>query len=288
MPYFYGTSGPDTLSGSSGADQISGVAGNDSLSGGGDNDRIYGGTGNDTLDGGLGDDTLGDGEGRDLLLGQSGNDFLSGGNNTAGFTLDGGVGSDTHRGGNGNDVYYVDSLFDSVDDPGGNDTAYVSASFVRLPPSIENVIYTNGALPLPYWIRAVGLEGNFFGIGDTPNSPVVLLGQSRTFGYAFPTTPPSYLSSTYTNGYTAFSSIQIARTEEALRYIESIIDVRFVQTTNAAARNVLSFASNTQQGSAGNAFSPASYFWGSDVFLNMAAAYLLLTFRGPRIMLLGQ
>jgi Ca2+-binding RTX toxin-like protein len=298
----HGTSGADTLTGTSGADQVFGFGGNDSLSGGSGNDAIYGGTGNDTLDGGVGDDTLYGSEDYNLLLGQSGNDYLSSyfyiGNSTldggegndslygadssddrllggngqdyissygGNDTLDGGAGSDSLWGGNGDDVYYIDNLLDSIFDFGGNDIAYVSTSFVALPSSIENIVYTNGALPLPYWIDAL--------LGEFGSShPLALLGPSRTFGYSFPTTPPSYLSDTYTNGYTAFSSIQIARTEEALRYIESIIDVRFVQTTNAAALNVLSFASNTQS-SGGYAFYPSTSFYGSDVFLSNSRSY---------------
>ena len=56
----------------------------------------------------------------------------------------------TFIGGKGNDVYYVNHLFDFIYDPAGNDTAYVSVSFVKIPSSIENVIFTNGALALPY------------------------------------------------------------------------------------------------------------------------------------------
>jgi Ca2+-binding RTX toxin-like protein len=299
MSGIYGSFGADTLAGTSGADQVYGSGGDDSLSGGAGNDAIYGDTGNDTLDGSVGDDTLFSGQGNNLLLGQSGNDYLvsyvfggtstldggegddslngqdgsddrllggeghdklsgSGGNDT----FDGGAGSDTLQGGNGNDVYYIDNLFDSIFDSGGNDTAYVSTSFVALPSSIENIIYTNGAVRLPYWIDALLPDY------EEGYPPAILLGPSRTFGYAFPTTAPSYLSYTYTNGFTAFSSVQIARTQETLRYIESIIDVRFVQTTNAAAPNVFSFASNTQYGSGGYAFYPSTSFYGSDVFLN--------------------
>jgi serralysin len=299
MPQLFGTTGTDTLAGMSDADQLYGFGGDDSLSGGGGNDAVFGDSGNDTLDGGLGDDSLYGGEGYNLLLGQSGNDYLNvyfnagnatlngGGGNDSLYggdssddrflggdgqdylvsyggndTFDGGAGSDTFRGGNGNDVYYIDNVFDSIFDSGGNDTAYVSASFVAPPSSIENIVYTNGALPLPYWIDALlaDYEGGY--------APAILLGPERTFGYAFPTMPPSYLSYTYANGYTAFSNVQIARTQEALRYIEGIIDVRFVQTTNTAAPNVFSFASNTQYGSGGYAFYPSTTFYGSDVFLN--------------------
>lgn len=296
---YFGTSGPNTLSGLFGEHQVYGFGGDDSFYGGAGNDAIYGDTGNDTLDGGLGDDSLYGGEGYNLLLGQSGNDYLSiyftaqkatldggdgddflfGGDNSDDLilggsgqdylssyggndTFDGGAGSDSFWGGQGDDVYYIDNLFDSMFDLGGNDTAYVSTSFVALPSWIESVVYTNGAVPLPYWIDALLPD---FEMGY---HPAILLGPSRTFGYAFPTVAPSYLSDTSANGYTAFSNVQIARTQEALRDIESIIDVRFVQTTDTEAPNVFSFASNIQYGSGGYAFFPSTSFYGNDVFLN--------------------
>jgi serralysin len=55
-------------------------------------------------------------------------------------------------------------------------------------------------------------------------------------------------------------------------FFEGIIDVRFVRTDNAAAPNVLAFASNTQTGSSGYAFYPSTSFYGSDVFLNNASS----------------
>jgi Ca2+-binding RTX toxin-like protein len=55
-----------------------------------------------------------------------------------------------------------------------------------------------------------------------------------------------------------------------LRYIEGVIDVTFVRTSNASAQNVLSFANNIQVGSGGYALQPDDSFTGSDVFLNIA------------------
>lgn len=284
----WGADGDNLLLGQSGNDYLSNYTyfGNSTLDGGEGNDTLYGGAGrnllfgqsgsdylstyyyfgNSTLDGGAGHDSLyADGSSDDRLLGGSGNDYLDPGWSGLGNdTLDGGAGIDTLVGGYGNDVYYIDNIFDSIFENGGNDTAYVSTSFINLPSSIENVVYTNGALALPYWIDAL-LGGN------GAYHPASLLGSSKTFGYTFPTSPPSYLSGEHLNGYTAFSSAQIARTEEALRYIESIIDVHFVQTTNAAAPNVLAFASNTQTGSGGYAFYPSTSLIGNDVFLNNAS-----------------
>jgi hypothetical protein len=154
-------------------------------------------------------------------------------------------------------------LAEAIFDESGNDTAYVSTSFVKLPSTIENVIYTNGAVALPYWIDAL-LENS-----AALYRPATLLGSARTFGYIFPTTLPDYeRPEDVSNGYLAFSSGQIARAEEALRYIESLIDVRFVETTNAAAENVLTFGNNLQTDSAGYAYLPAEDFYASDIFMN--------------------
>jgi len=243
MALFTGTELSQTLTGTSSAD---------SLNGSGGNDTIYGLAGDDTLDGGDGNDSLYGANDEDILIGGEGND-----------TLDGGIGVDALIGGTGNDVYYIDDLAEAIFDESGNDTAYVSTSFVKLPSTIENVIYTNGAVALPYWIDAL-LENS-----AALYRPATLLGSARTFGYIFPTTLPDYeRPEDVSNGYLPFSSGQIARAEEALRYIESLIDVRFVETTNAAAENVLTFGNNLQTDSAGYAYLPAEDFYASDIFMN--------------------
>ena len=170
---------------------------------------------------------------------------------------------DTFIGGKGNDVYYVNHLFDFIYDPAGNDTAYVSVSFVKIPSSIENVNYTNGALALPYWIDAM-LPDDTAGLDFK-----ALLGNATVMRYAFPQTIPSYnTDADDANGYEGFTAVQIARTKEALAYISSIIDVQFVETTNANQANTISFANNTQADSAGYALYPSDSSYGSDVFLD--------------------
>lgn len=208
-----------------------------------------------------GDDTLSGSYGNDELYGQAGNDSLSGalGNDT----LDGGTGIDTLYGSYGDDVYYIDNRNDSIYDTAGHDTAYVSTSFVKLPSTIEEVIYVDGAEPLPYWISALLSDS------QAEYRPEILLGSSRTFGYAFPTSLPGYDADPgNANGYTPFSTTQIARTEEALRYIEGLINVHFVRTDQVAARNVFTFGNNIQDGTGGYAYTPMDDFIGSDVFLH--------------------
>jgi Ca2+-binding RTX toxin-like protein len=86
--------------------------------------ELSGGDGDDILDGYLGHDTLKGGADRDSLFGNNGNDIL-----------DGGEGADWHYGGAGNDTYYIDDIFDFIDEGyrfpslggGGTDTLYTSS-----------------------------------------------------------------------------------------------------------------------------------------------------------------
>ncbi|MDP8102023.1 matrixin family metalloprotease [Phocoenobacter atlanticus] len=162
-----GKSGNDMLRGFDGDDILRGGDGDDNLFGGdyndskgapyywetNDNDLVYGGNdildggaGNDSLYGGIGNDTLNGGDGNDLLYAGSGNDVL-----------DGGSGHDELYGGDGDDVYYINDINDVIHDSSGNDTAYISVSGYKLNPNanIENIIYTNGAKPLPYFIDSL-------------------------------------------------------------------------------------------------------------------------------------
>jgi len=280
----YGDAGNDTISGGDGNDKLYAYDGNDFLYGGNGDDTLSkfdqignsvleGGTGSDTIWGGLGSDTIIGGEGNDPWLeGYEGDDsIIGGGGNDELFgdagndTLDGGEGNDTLYGGLGNDTYYIDSTFDYIYDSGGTDTAYVSTSFVKVPSTVENVVYTNGALALPYWISALlpdATAGKKF---------TTLLGDSKSFGYFFPSTLPTYdTDSDNAKGFTAFSSTQKTRTVTALNYISTLVDMSFTEKATASGLNTLSFATNNQTGSGGYAQLPSSSFSGSDLFLNIA------------------
>jgi serralysin len=280
----YGDSGEDILNGGDGNDQLQGGTGNDLLYGSLGNDTLYGDEGNDTLDGGDGDDELRDQtSGNDTLIGGNGNDYIS----TYGSTgddklyggkgndelvggkgndiLDGGEGVDELKGYEGNDTYYVRDTYDYIYDSAGIDTAYVSASFVKIPSSIEKVIYTDGALELPYWISALlpdQASGKRF---DS------LLGDVKIYQYAFPTALPRYdTSAGHAKGFSAFTSTQISRVEMALSYISTLIDVRFQKTLNASALNTFTFANNDQTGSAGYGTFPGESFFGNDIFFDIS------------------
>lgn len=286
-----GEDGDDTLSGGDGDDSLLGGAGDDSLQGGAGNNLLSGGTGNDSLvaqgtghdslfggdgndrlnaytglgtkllDGGAGDDTVYGGDGNDSLIGGDGNDYLHG--NAGNDTLVGGGGVDEIYGGAGDDVYYISNQYQYVYDSAGADTAYVSASFVKVPSSIEKVIYTNGAIGLPYWIDAL-LPDEASGSRYSE-----LVGASKTFLYAFPTAVPSYVTRAKDiNGWKPFDATQQSRAVTALNYIASVVDLKFSPSTTTNAPNILTFASNDQTGSDGYAFHPDEASFGSDVYID--------------------
>lgn len=204
---------------------------------------IYGTSGNDVLDGTIGDDEI---------YGFEGND-----------TIRGGSGKDEIYGGTGNDTYFINDAFDFIFDEDGIDTAYVNVNFLKIPSSIEKVIYTDGAQALPYWIDAL-LDDNAQG-----SNFQLLLGTTKTWNYSFPSTQPSYDTDLdNAKGWTAFTDTQIARTKQALELITNIFDFKFVESNNSSALNTLTFANNIQSDSAAYAKIPSKYFFGSDIFMD--------------------
>ena len=204
---------------------------------------IYGTSGNDVLDGTIGDDEI---------YGFEGND-----------TIRGGSGKDEIYGGTGNDTYFINDAFDFIFDEDGIDTAYVNVNFLKIPSSIETVIYSDGAQALPYWIDAL-LDDNAQG-----SNFQLLLGTTKTWNYSFPSTQPSYDTDLdNAKGWTAFTDTQIARTKQALELITNIFDFKFVESNNPSALNTFTFANNIQSDSAAYAKLPSKYFFGSDIFID--------------------
>jgi len=285
-PWLEGYAGNDFITGGDGNDELYGDEGNDTLDGGAGNDTIYGGAGNDSLTGGTGDDFLYDKtDGQDTLIGGDGNDLLNTYEGTGNKYLDGGAGNDSLYGGSGNDTliggqgvneiyggdgndtYYISNKTTYTYDSGGTDTAYVSASFVKVPSTIEKVIYTDGAQALPYWIDALlpdDTAGLYF---------LTLLGASKTIYYTFPTSLPTYDTNTKdAKGWTAFNATQQSRAKDALNYISSVIGINFLLSSSSTSLNTITFANNTQTGSSGYARYPSDSFSGNDLFLDNSPA----------------
>ena len=274
--YIYGGDGNDRLFGMDGNNLLQGGEGNDTLSvygrsgdnilsGGAGNDWLYGGEGNDTLNGGDGIDVIFAYEGNDQLIGGEGNDLLSGGSGND--TLTGGNGYDNLFGGEGDDTYYVTDLEDSIYDTSGTDTAIVSISFAKIPSNIETVNYINGAVALPYWISALVADegsGSYF---------LNLLGSSKTFSYAFPSSIPEYdTTAKNADDYTGLNATQIRNTVSAFTALQNLIDVRFIQTSNPDADNVISIGLNNQSSTNGYAIGPNGNSTGSDIFLSNSSS----------------
>ena len=203
----------------------------------------YGGTADDTIDGS---------DGNDHLYGGVGND-----------TLSGGVGYDILDGGSGDDTYIIDSRTFHLSDSGGNDTAIVNVDYVKIPSYIENVIYSEGVKALPYWINSL--------LPDKAASYSSFLGNAKTFSFGFPDTIPEYVSAdaTDSDNWEFFNASQRAFTRSAFTYIESLVDISFIEVVTVDAVNTFSFANNSQTESAGYAKYPSLPSIGSDVYIDI-------------------
>jgi Ca2+-binding RTX toxin-like protein len=259
-----GTVRNDFLNGSITDEDIYGRAGDDSITGGGGHDQLYGGDGDDflasgnttaadgsaapfvdtvgdLLDGGAGDDILDGAGGADTLLGGTGDDILLGedGNDT----LDGGDGLNVMLGGAGDDHYEIHSRNDLVYDSAGHDSGTIYLDWYKTDPSVDDWTWAKGVQKVPYWIDALVYAG----------MPAVAagFGTAKTIYYSFAQTPPEFFNATDKDGFKAFNSAQIAYTKQVLAYIESVIDVHFVETADAEGQDTIVFANNSQKDSAG-------------------------------------
>ena len=289
-----GGDGADSLFGGEGDDLLKGSLGADELWGSDGDDELYGGPGDDYLDGGLGDDYLsgndGDDElygdiedsstfGNDTLLGGSGADYLSG--DAGDDVLDGGADNDTLFGGSGNDIldggtgfdrlyggdgddkYILNSSTFELVDSDGNDSATVNIDFSKIPSTIETINYAEGVKALPYWINAL--------LFDDAARYSNLLGAGKTFYYGFPRSIEDYsysIDEKGVNGWQPFSNEQQRDTREIFKYIESIIDVQFVETNDFNQKNTLAFA-NSQQDSGAFAIGPGAPPNASDIYIGI-------------------
>jgi hypothetical protein len=194
----------------------------------------------------------------DSLLGTENDDQLSGlgGNDT----LDGGSGNDRLAGGEGNDHYIIRDLHTELYDSSGVDTGLIYVDFYKTNTDVENWSWAPGVQKLPYWIDSL-LPG------DAPGY-AALLASGKTLYYCFPNVAPLHFSSDDRDGFMPFNAQQKAFARQALAYISSVIDVRFVETVDAGAPATIVLANNAQDTSSGYAYYPYPEAVGSDVFLD--------------------
>ncbi len=224
-------------------------------------DFLFGAGTDDYLDGGSGDDTLDGGAGNDYLVSGAGKDWLTGGDGQD--TLVGGSGFDLLSGDAGNDLYIITTNTAAIDDSSGDDSAVVSASFAKLPSSIEHVSFVGGAQALPYWIDALlpdAAAGLYF---------QGLLAGAKTMRFAFPAALPGYNTDPAdASQFLGFNEAQNAFARQALAYVSTVLDLVFLETTVTDDVNTLAFANNAQPDSVGYAYLPSDSFYGGDVFLD--------------------
>jgi hypothetical protein len=216
--------------------RIDGTAGDDDLTGTPADEEIHGGAGDDLLKGGSGNDTLLGDDGFDLLMGEDGND-----------SLDGGAGLNLLSGGAGDDHYEIRNRTDLVGDTGGHDSGTIHVDWYKTTADIEDWTWAPGVQKLPYWIDALTFSGVPFLDG--------MIGSSRIINYAFAQTPPSFFDDTDKDGFQAFNLAQKTYTRSVLSYIESVLNLRFVETTNTEGTDTIVFANNKQDDSSGYATS---------------------------------
>ena len=98
-----------------------------------------------------------------------------------------------------------------------------------------------------------------------------LLGAGKTFYYGFPGSIEDYsysIDEKGVNGWQPFSNEQQRDTREIFKYIESIIDVQFVETNDFNQKNTLAFA-NSQQDSGAFAIGPGAPPNASDIYIGI-------------------
>ncbi|WP_342116709.1 DUF4214 domain-containing protein [Pseudoduganella sp. OTU4001] len=275
----YGNAGNDTLSGGLGVDLLYGLEGDDTLYGSG-GDTMYGGDGDDSLfipqllingatvndtvgallDGGAGNDELEGADGYDELYGGSGNDLLvanggddhleggAGDDDLQGGLgddyLDGGTGSDILQGGAGNDYYVVRDRNTRIIDTEGKSSGIIMANWIK-PANGVSWTWGQSVQKLPYWIDALS--------HDTAGAIADELGAKHTVYYAFAQQPASWFTATDRKQFSPFNSAQKELTIQVLKYIGSVVNINFVQTTNTEQSHTIVFGNNEQENSGGYA-----------------------------------
>jgi CSLREA domain-containing protein len=117
--FLWGDAGPDQLSGLASADCLEGGEGDDELIGGAGRDGLAGGVGVDVLRGGRGKDRLVDNSGQTTAFGQDGADEIS--TDEANDLVNGGLGADSIFSGDGADQVSGGSGDDQINGQSGND-----------------------------------------------------------------------------------------------------------------------------------------------------------------------
>lgn len=111
----------------------------------------------------------------------------------------------------------------------------------------------------PYWIDAL------VPIGERSNLSSWLAG-SKQYQYHFLSDAKTYAPALDPNSFTPFNAQQKIFTKKAIDYISTIVDLKFIETSNPSQLNTLTFANYQMSiGAAASAMMPSNTIAGSDV-----------------------
>jgi hypothetical protein len=221
---------------------IRGTSGNDTMLGTAGDDYYFGADGDDVLTGGDGDDDLEGGAGNDSLSAGSGIDLLSGG--PGDDTLDGGTGAAYLSGGDGNDFFIVrdrHTMISRSNQPGDHGIIY--ADWFKADPGV-NWTWAPGVQKLPYWIDALLF---------TSSSVLSTFSANNVIKYNFASKPPAAFNDEDKNGFIPFTAEEKAQTLKIFDYISSVVNVKFVETTDPDGDYTVVLGNNHQPDSGGYA-----------------------------------
>lgn len=148
----------------------------------------------------------------------------------------------------------------------GLPAAYVPPSSTYVPPVAPdpNAFVLQTALVAPFWVQALAND-------DFENLPAFYQSFENEVQFAFPTEQPAYYSGDDAVGWAPASAQVQAAFRAVFTELSQIVNVRFVETDDVEAYNVIAISQNDQQeqGLAGYAYFPnASFFIGSDILLS--------------------
>lgn len=148
----------------------------------------------------------------------------------------------------------------------GLPAGYVPPSSTYVPPVAPdpNAFVLQTALVAPFWVQALAND-------DFENLPAFYQSFENEVQFAFPTEQPAYYSGDDAVGWAPASAQVQAAFRAVFTELSQIVNVRFVETDDVEAYNVIAISQNDQQeqGLAGYAYFPnASFFIGSDILLS--------------------
>jgi Ca2+-binding RTX toxin-like protein len=130
------------------------------------------------------------------------------------------------------DIFLITAPNQTINNADQNDTAQVLTDNYKTNAQVGTWEYASDVTPLPYWINAL-----------LPNGAASFAGRlsEHVVYFAFPDTAPSYLSGSELTEFSKFNDDQRAYVRKVLAYISTVVDLRFVETTDTSRVGTMTF-----------------------------------------------